>query len=118
MRGELCFRKARTLHLRDFAGAGWPASFVGLGAGAPRRHAQLQLPAHARNKTQGGLRRVRLGAAVIKGGTDAVIETSTTASTVHLPAMSPRRRRGLGLSCAVAPAFAGMMPASTSLVGA
>ena len=70
-------------------GAGpWPASIVGLGAGARRRHAQLQLPAHPRNKTQGGLRRVRLGVAVVTGGTDAFTETSTTVSAVHLPAMS------------------------------
>ena len=71
-------------------GAGlWPASIVGLGAGARRRHAQLQLPAHSRNKTWGGLRRVRLGATVVAGGTDAVTETNATANAVHLPAMSP-----------------------------
>ncbi len=71
-------------------GAGpWPASVVGLDAGARRRHAQLQLPAHSRNRTRGGLRRVRLGAAVVMGGTNAVTETSATASAVHLPAMSP-----------------------------
>ena len=67
----------------------WPASIVGLGAGARRRVAQLQLPAHPRNKTRGGLRRVHLGAAVVTGGTDAVTDTSATASAVHLPAMSP-----------------------------
>ena len=39
-------------------GAGpWPASIAGLGAGARRGHAQLQLPAHSRNKTRGGLPR-------------------------------------------------------------
>ena len=55
----------------------------------------MQLPAHSRNKTRGGLRRVRLGAAVVTGGTDAVTETSATASAVQLPAMSPGgRRRG------------------------
>ena len=71
-------------------GAGpWPASIAGLGAGARRGHAQLQLPAHSRNKTRGGLRRVRLGAAVVTGGADAVTDTSATASAVHLPAMSP-----------------------------
>ena len=72
-------------------GAGpWPASIAGLGAGARRRDAQLQLPAHSRNRTRGGLPRVRLGAAVVAGGTDAVTETSATAGAgaVHLPAMS------------------------------
>ena len=61
-------------------GAGpWLASIVGLGAGAGRRHAQLQQPTHSRNKTRGGLRRVRLGVAVVTGGTDAVTETDTCA---------------------------------------
>ena len=71
-------------------GAGlWPASIVGLDASTRRGHAQLQLPAHSRNKTCGGLRRVRLGATVVAGGTDAVTETNATASAVHLPAVSP-----------------------------
>ena len=75
----------------DTSGRGadpWPASIAGLGAGARREHAQLQLPAHARNKTRGGLRRGRHGAAVVAGGTDAVTETNATASAMHLPAMS------------------------------
>ena len=90
----------------------WLASIVGLGAGARRRHAQLQLPAHSMNKKRGGLRRIRLGVVIVTGGTGAVTETSATASAVHLPATSPGDIAGLG------PVFAGMMPTSASSVGA
>ena len=115
----MCFRRTRTSRQRGLAGLNgradirrkpvvaetpgrganpWPTSIVGLGAGARRGHAQLQLPARSRNKTRGGLCRVRLGAAVVMGGTDAVTGTGATASAVYLPASraSPAVAGGCG----------------------